>query len=131
MRNKLLILITASIIFFYSKSIAQLATPPGPDLQEKAAGYELVKATKEFYTGTIIGWGGGLLFIVGAGVATSNTNVNAGSGLILMGGLGIIVGTVFSIESYSHIGRAGKILMQRNDMSFGPTQNGVGLSVRF
>ena len=131
MANKFLILLITSLLLFFSKSKAQLATPPGPDLQEKAAGYELVKAYKQFYTGKIIGWCGGLVFLIGVGEIANGSTSNGTAGLTLIGGLAMIAGTAFTIESYSHIGRAGKILMQRNDMTFGPTQNGIGLLARF
>ncbi len=126
------ILLTISLLFAVCITTkAQLSTPPIPDLQEKAAGYELVKAYKHFYTGTIIGWGGGVIFLIGIGEITNGSTSNGAAGLALIGGLAAIVGTALTIESYAHIGRAGKILMQRNDMTFGPTNNGIGLSIRF
>jgi len=109
---------------------AHLATPPGPDLQEKAAGFELVKATKHYYTGIVLTYTGGLVSIIGTAEVSAG-NLNGGSNLILFGAGVFIIGTIFTIESYSHIGKAGKILMQRNDMTFGPTPNGMGLSIRF
>jgi len=131
MRNKIFIsLVTTSLLLVCSVSQAQLATPPGPDLQEKAAGFELVKATKHFYTGTVLECGGGVVLLIGSAEVTGG-NANGGSTLILLGGLAMITGTIFTIESYAHIGRAGKILMQRNDMTFGPTPNGMGLVARF
>ena len=129
MRNKFLILLITSLLVISSKSKAQLATPPGPDLQEKAAGYELVKASSHFYTGALIVGGGILLDAVGAVQALSGSG-NEGF-FVAVGGLTIITGFVFMIESNSHIGRAGKILMQRNDMTLGPTRSGIGLSVQF
>ena len=132
MSNKLLILIITSLLLFYSKSQGQLATTPGPDLQEKAAGYELAKASRHFYTGAIIIGIGSVFDVIGAVQALNSApNSGAGDGFIILGYLGVLTGFVFIIESYSHIGRAGKILMQRNGMSFGPTPNGMGLSVRF
>jgi len=108
---------------------AQKAIVPGPDLQEKAAGYELVKATKHFYTGAIVFTGGALLDVVGSVQRLkSGPNSNAGGGFFFLGDIAILTGLVFMIESYSHIGRAGKILMQRNDLTFGPTPHGIGIS---
>ena len=132
MRNKSIILITILLFAFCITSHAQLASPPGPDLQEKAAGFELVKASRHFYTGAIIIGGGTVFEVIGALQALGAApNSGAGGGFLLLGDLAVITGFVFVLESYGHIGRAGKILMQRNDLTFGPTRSGMGLSIRF
>jgi|GEM_PF-6838200 len=132
MCSKLFIIITIVILSFCTKGLAQLATPPAPDLQEKAAGFELVKASRHFYTGAIIIGCGSVLDVIGA-VQSLNapTNSSAGGGFVVLGDLAVLTGFVFILESYGHIGRAGKILMQRNDLTFGQTPNGVGLSIHF
>ncbi len=129
MKN-LIIILVFSICFVSAH--AQNANVPGPDLQEKAAGYELVKATKHFYTGAIIFGAGAILDGIGAVQAVSSPqNSGAGGGFILLGDIGIITGVVFIFESYSHIGKAGKILMQRNNLTVGPNHYGIGASYRF
>lgn len=96
----------------------------GPDYQEKTAGFELLKASKHFYTGTILEGAGFVVIDVGA-AGKGNT------GLIILGSVGFVTGLVFVIESYSHIGKAGTILMDQHKLNLGATNSGFGLSYKF
>lgn len=120
------IILASLFIIATVSAYAQKANVPGPDLQEKAAGYELVKATKHFYTGAIVFGAGTVLDLIGL-VQASQPGSNRGGGFVLLGDIGVITGFVFIMESYAHIGRAGKILMQRNDLTLRPTPYGIGI----
>ena len=106
----------------------------GPDYQEKAAGLELLKASRHFYTGAIF-IGGGIIFdvagLLSSGNVNGNGNGNNGNALTTLGDLSILTGFVYMFESYSHVGKAGKILMDERGFSLGTTNHGFGISYRF
>ena len=95
----------------------------GPDYQEKAAGLELLKASRHFYSVAIFVSGGTIISFAGA--------IGGGRVLGTIGGLCIITGFVYMIESYSHVGKAGKILMDQHKLNLGATNSGFGMSYRF
>jgi hypothetical protein len=87
-------------------------------------GDELIKYSSHFYTGLVLFSSGYAISIFGAG--SQNKNV------MLIGGLFAIVGTVFEIESHSHIGKAGRLMKQQNGQSnrvkIGSTSEGFGIT---
>jgi len=118
------------LLFFTVLALAAKAQSPvvseGTSIEEKAAGYQFQLATKHYYTGLIIE--GASFVMLAVGVHDPN---NPNVGLVTLGSLGFIVGTIFMIESYSHIGKAGKILMGKTKYSFGPSSSGLGLACTF
>jgi hypothetical protein len=121
----LLILLVCSV---YGTVRAQAPTTT-TTIEEQAAGYQLRLASKHFYTGLIIEGVGTVMYAIGA---PSLQNPNGNSGLIILGSVGVLTGTVFMIESFSHIGKAGRILMGNAKFGLGPTKSGgLGISYNF
>jgi hypothetical protein len=117
------LLVALSFICIIATAKAQ--TMPGTNtVEEQAAGYQLRLASRHFYTGVIITGASSVLIIAGA-ISSKQPNAVAA-----IGELGYLVGLGFMIESYSHIGKAGKILMGNTKFGMGPTQSG-GLGLRY
>ena len=107
-------------------------TPDGlSNYQNKAAGEELMKASKHYYLGLGMLVGGAFVSAVGGSIGNSTNNGEGGIGFYLIGGAVTLVGEVLILESYSHIGKAGKILNGESRVSAGVTSTGIGLSYKF
>jgi len=68
-----------------------------------SAGAELKTASNNYYTGFWISLGGGIILAIGANILSPE--------IIIVGCVVSLAGAILSLESISHIGKAGKILM--------------------
>ena len=92
--------------------------------QDISAGDELIKAKNHFYTGTIMQGLGALLIIT---PSLSGTTDNSTAPVIL-GGILAFTGFIIQIESFSHIGKAGKIMNQKK---IGIAINNYGIGIKY
>ena len=99
---------------------------------EEKAGRELIKATNHYYRGLIVATGG--LCIAGLSSAVYALDEKDGSTLagVYIGGAITLVGTIFMIESHSHIRKAGLIMLNGNkNINLSLNTNGIGISMKF
>jgi hypothetical protein len=123
-----LLVFFATFQLFVSNCKAQLKDDPST-AKERYAGYQLMVASRHYYTGVILMGAGTTLYVIGA--TAKPTATASSSVLVLIGALAFITGTVFTIESYSHIGKAGRMLSGPAKLSLGTTNSGVGLTYCF
>lgn len=113
----LLLMLSTSILFAQQKPIQKLT-----------AGDELIKAKKHFYTGSIIA-------ITGIGLSAllaPNSSDDAGiKGGLFLTGIISAVGTIMVFESFSHIGKAGRLLNENKSIVLGFNPTGASLVYRF
>lgn len=94
--------------------------------QDPTPGDELIKFSNRFYIGTGLVAGG----ILASYAGQSSDNDNA----ILFGGIVGTIGILFQLESYRHIGNAGKILNDQNNTKLSrvklkTTGDGIGFAL--
>ena len=113
--------------FFLFLSASSFAQGPGKTTKEnRTAGDELIIAKKHFYAGAITIAAGGIF--AGLGAASGDTD-----SMIMMGTLGGViafVGGIISIESFSHIGKAGKKLNE-GGLGLNAGKDGLGICFKF
>ena len=92
------------------------------------AGDELIKAKQHFYRGAVLG-------LVGVGISylgiSSSPETGKISPMIYFGSIVSLAGIIMSIESFSHIGKAGQLMNEKKGLTFAPTVNGLSLCYRF
>ncbi len=113
------------------KAIAPaVATPAANNNLLYDAGQQLVKFKNHYYTGIGLMAGGTVVQIVGTYTAYNSRNSN-GYGTILLAGALQLGGLIFILESFSHAGKAGQIMMGGNQYGFGFNKSGIGFSYSF
>ncbi len=94
----------------------------------KTAGDELIIAKKHFYTGCGFVAIGGLISFLGASASEPAAGFNPA---LATGGIFALIGSIITLESFSHIGKAGEIMNRKNETSFIIDKDGIGFRFRF
>ncbi len=103
-------------------------------VQKLTAGDQLIKAKNHLYLGSAMAASGVLLNILGANqntISANGSNDNAGQPVIILGAAMGFIGSVLIFESFSHLGKAGKLMNENKPVAFGITKNGPSLIWRF
>ncbi len=97
--------------------------------KDRTAGDELILAQKNFHMGVaFVAVGTGALLL-----SLSSTDNGSSSNILQYGSyICNLAGIIFIVESYIHIGKAGKLLnSQGAGTTLSVTRNGIGLAYRF
>lgn len=99
------------------------------------AGKELSLFRRNYYIGYTVTVGGALLSTIGITqldkAGGDENSPETGKTLVIVGGLVTLFGILSTLESFSHIGKAGELLQNKVKLTSGYDGRGIGICYRF
>jgi hypothetical protein len=125
-KSALTVLFTLNFVFAFS----QQHNDERPQWSTNTPGHELELAANHYYLGLGMQVTGSIAISISSGRYYYSGGVGAG----LLGGIALLVaGTILSVESHSHIKKAGILLDMQNKkkLSLGSSRDGLNLCYQF